>query len=151
MAENGERENGVSEELLIGRVEGENGGSNLLEHAESELTRRQTRFDSSQSLSGSFRKTPLALATRPSCYSSCSSSSELEAPAVGACEEGEEYVGQMRSSHVYEQEQGVVGLRKVTRSSEDLRLSLCTPRLLSALRPLITSKYGNIQVYPFYL
>lgn len=146
MAENGEIENGVSGEFLIGRVEEDYRGSNLLEHAESELTRRQTRFDSCESLSGSFRKTPLALATRPSCYSSCSSSSELDAPAVGACDDGEEYVGKLRSSHAYEQEQGVVGLRKATRSSEDLRLSLCTPRLLSALRPLITSKYNNIQI-----
>ena len=70
---------------------------------------------------------------------------------MGACEDGEEYVGKLWSSHVYEQEQGVVGLRKATRSSEDLRLSLSTPRLLSALRPLITSKYNNIQVCPFSL
>lgn len=139
MAGEEERESG---EMLIGI----SGSNNLLGHAESELTRRQGRFDSAESLSGSFRKTPLALATRPSCYSSCSSSSEYDAPEAGACEDDGEYVGKLRSVHVYEQEEGVVSLRKATRSSEDLRVSLCTPRLLSALRPLITSKYTNIQV-----
>ncbi|XP_074286690.1 U-box domain-containing protein 38-like [Silene latifolia] len=119
-------------------------GPAVLVHADSELTRGIGRLDSGES-SGSFRRTPLMLATRPSCYSSGSSSSEFEMGESGTCEE-EVFVGRMRSPHVFEQEEGVVALRKVTRSSVESRLSLCTPRLLSALRSLITSKYTDIQV-----
>ncbi|KAL2897017.1 U-box domain-containing protein 40 [Bienertia sinuspersici] len=120
-------------------------GSNPLDHADSELSRRQTRFGSSDSLSGSFRRTPLVLTTRPICYSSCSSSSEFELPESGTCED-DGYVLKLRSPHVYEQEEGIIGLRKITRSNVDSRVSLCSPRLLSALRSLITSKYTDIQV-----
>lgn len=134
---------GASPELLA-RV-GQNPGPNVFEHADSELTRSQTRFDSGESLSGSFRRTPLVLATRPSCYSSCSSSSEFDLPDSGTCED-DAYVAKLRSPHVYEQEEGLVALRRTTRSSVDSRVSLCTPRLLAALRSLITSKYTDIQV-----
>ncbi|XP_021741259.1 U-box domain-containing protein 40-like [Chenopodium quinoa] len=137
------KENGEISGELLRRVD--DPGSNLLEHSESELTRRQTRFDSGESLSGSFRRTPFVLATRPSCYSSCSSSSEFELSESGSCVD-EGYVSKLRSQHVYEQEEGLVALRKTTRSSVVSLVSLCTPRLLSALRSLITSKYTDIQV-----
>lgn len=139
-----ERENGTPSGELIGRM-GEREIPFSLGHAESELTRRQTRFDSAESISGSFRNTPLVLATRPSCYSSCSSSSEFEVMESGTCED-DGYVVKLRSSLVYEQEEGVVALRKLTKSCEGSRVGLCSPRLLFALRSLITSKYTNIQV-----
>ncbi|KAH9616561.1 hypothetical protein KSS87_003954 [Heliosperma pusillum] len=120
-------------------------GPAALVHADSELTRGVGGLDSPGESSGSFRRTPLVLATRPSCYSSGSSSSEFEMGESGTCEE-EVFVGRMRSPHVFEQEEGVVALRKITRSSVESRLSLCIPRLLSALRSLITSKYTDIQV-----
>ncbi|KAK9741367.1 hypothetical protein RND81_03G100400 [Saponaria officinalis] len=116
------------------------GGFDSDESGESELTRAKAELSS-----GSFRRTPLMLATRPSCYSSCSSSSELETGESGTCDD-EGYVWKMRSPHVYEQEEVVAALRKVTKSSVESRVNLCTARLLSALRSLITSKYTDIQV-----
>ncbi|KAF2576788.1 hypothetical protein F2Q70_00012489, partial [Brassica cretica] len=42
-------------------------------------------------------------------------------------------------------EQGLILLRKTTRSSESSRISLCTERLLSLLRSLIVSRYNIVQ------
>ncbi|GFY84579.1 stress-inducible protein [Actinidia rufa] len=42
--------------------------------------------------------------------------------------------------YVFEQEQSVIALRKITRSNEEARVSLCTPRLLSSLWPLLISR-----------
>ncbi|GJW84194.1 U-box domain-containing protein 38-like protein [Tanacetum coccineum] len=61
---------------------------------------------------------PLPFVTRPLCYSS-SASSEVE--------------------------QTVIMLRKVTRSDEEARVSLCTPRLLSSLRHCLVSRYAAVQ------
>ena len=47
---------------------------------------------------------------------------------------------------MFEQEEAVVLLRKLTRTREDLRVPLCTPRLLSAVRSLIQSKYATVQI-----
>uniref|UniRef100_A0A7N2LKB5 Uncharacterized protein n=1 Tax=Quercus lobata TaxID=97700 RepID=A0A7N2LKB5_QUELO len=44
------------------------------------------------------------------------------------------------------EKRAVVSLRKLTRTREDLRVLLCTPQLLSAVRSLIQSKYAAIQV-----
>ena len=46
---------------------------------------------------------------------------------------------------MFEQEQSVIALRKITRSNEEARVSLCTPRLLSSLRPLLISRYAVVQ------
>ncbi|GAB4854810.1 hypothetical protein Ancab_023394 [Ancistrocladus abbreviatus] len=114
--------------------------------AVTDFTRYQTRFDSGESIPSSVPSTPLQLTSRPRCCSSTSSSSsEMEAETPRGCEE-EEYVSKLRSPHVHEQEEAVIQLRKTTRSSVDSRVSLCTPRLLQALRSLIISRYGNIQV-----
>ncbi|GFZ05936.1 stress-inducible protein [Actinidia rufa] len=43
-------------------------------------------------------------------------------------------------ANVFEQEQSVIALRKITRSNEEARVSLCTPRLLSSLWPLLISR-----------
>jgi len=40
----------------------------------------------------------------------------------------------------------VFALRKITRSKVEARLLLCTPRVLLALRGLIASRYGVVQV-----
>ncbi|KAL6138562.1 hypothetical protein ACLB2K_063843 [Fragaria x ananassa] len=50
------------------------------------------------------------------------------------------------SSLIVEQEEAVISLWKLTRTEEELRFSLCTPRLLTALRSLIVSRYSTIQV-----
>ncbi|KAI3500831.1 hypothetical protein L1887_36657 [Cichorium endivia] len=86
--------------------------------------------------------TPLPLlTTRPFCYSS-SSSSEIDNPV----EEDEEIFCKLRSGLTSNQEEAVVSLRKITRTKQDARIHLCTPRLLSALRHLIVSKYSSVQV-----
>lgn len=92
--------------------------------------------------------TPLPLplpAARPSCYSSSSSFSDVETVNPNSLEE-DEFVIQLRSSQVFEQEEALVCLRKLTRNREETRASLCTIRLLSSLRSLIASRYASIQV-----
>lgn len=86
--------------------------------------------------------------TRPSCYSS-SSSSEVETLSLHPPQpySEEEFFAKLRSQQVHEQEEAVISLRKITRTGEeDIRVHLCTTRLLSALRSLIVSRYTNIQV-----
>lgn len=86
--------------------------------------------------------TPLPLlTTRPFCYSS-SSSSEID----NSIEEDEEIFCKLRSGLTSNQEEAVDSLRKITRMKLESRIHLCTPRLLSALRHLIVSKYSSVQV-----
>ncbi|CAH9084554.1 unnamed protein product [Cuscuta europaea] len=82
---------------------------------------------------------------RPACLSSSSSSSDLEALYSNHMEE-EEFVAKLKSSLVSEQEESAASLRKLTRTREGKRIQLCTPRLLAALRPLITSRYAPVQI-----
>ncbi|KAJ4964301.1 hypothetical protein NE237_024240 [Protea cynaroides] len=42
--------------------------------------------------------------------------------------------------------EAVISLRKITRSNADMRVSLCTPRLLSGLKYLLTTWYSTIQI-----
>ncbi|KAK9278651.1 hypothetical protein L1049_028224 [Liquidambar formosana] len=121
-------------------------------HAATELGHRQNYLYSSSEESvivAASPLTPLPLATRPSCYSSSSSSSEIvtdETLTLGPnSSEEEEFVSKMKSLEVHEQEEGVISLRKLTRTKEETRVSLCTTRLLSALRPLMTSRYAVVQ------
>ncbi|XP_060191081.1 U-box domain-containing protein 40-like [Lycium barbarum] len=88
--------------------------------------------------------TPLPLPTRPFCCSS-SSSSEMETINHNSCEE-DELIVKLKSSQVFEQEEAVISLRKLTRTREETRFHLCTLRLLSALRCTITSRYASVQV-----
>lgn len=115
-----------------------------LTHAVTELGHRPTHLYSSsdESVATTLSTPPLPLATRPSCYSS-SSSSEIDTPSSP---EEEEIVVQLKSSLVHEIEDAVISLRKMTRSREEIRVSLCTYRLLSALRSLIVSRYSSVQV-----
>ncbi|GAV70992.1 U-box domain-containing protein/KAP domain-containing protein [Cephalotus follicularis] len=104
--------------------------------------------------------TPLPLATRPACYSSTttSSSSSSEMTEIltldnnnsnnsdmSSCPEEEALVSKLRSSEIHEQEEAVISLRRLTRTKEETRSSLCTTRLLSVLRSLIASRYGVVQ------
>ncbi|GMY23725.1 U-box domain-containing protein 38-like [Fagus crenata] len=72
------------------------------------------------------------------CYSSSSSSFEIVAnetltltinPNCSTPEE-DQFIAKLKSAKVFEQEEAVVLLRKLTRTREDLSVSLCTPRLL---------------------
>ncbi|KAK6155159.1 hypothetical protein DH2020_009407 [Rehmannia glutinosa] len=88
--------------------------------------------------------TPLPLTTRPSCYSS-SSSCDIEISGANFSEEEDLFV-KLKSSQIHEQEEAIVSLRKLTRTREETRIHFCTPRLLSALKSLITSRYSTLQV-----
>ncbi|XWS60675.1 hypothetical protein CRYUN_Cryun07bG0056400 [Craigia yunnanensis] len=99
--------------------------------------------------------TPLPLATRPACFSTSeSSSSSIEiiesetlnpnSQSSSSPEEHEIFL-KLKSSDILEQETGLISLRKTTRTKEEARVSLCSPRLLSALRSLIISRYSVVQ------
>ncbi|GAB2223757.1 hypothetical protein Droror1_Dr00004497 [Drosera rotundifolia] len=146
---------GVSVRELIAAV-AEKPDRNI-SHADTELTHRVNRFHSSSSSDDSSTvagisapPTPLPFTTRPACLSpSTSSISDIESaipnpnPSLGG--EDEVIVARLTSNDIYEQEQAVKQLRKITRSDESSRISLCTARLLAALRPLLTSRYSCLQ------
>nr|DAD21283.1 TPA_asm: hypothetical protein HUJ06_022746 [Nelumbo nucifera] len=98
-------------------------------HTEAEVNRWPTHFYTSteESVAITIPSTPLPLSTRPSCYSS-SSSSEITADDENLNPDSSE-----------EDE-------KVTRTQEEIRATLYTPRLLLALRPLLVSQYSTIQI-----
>ncbi|CBI34978.3 unnamed protein product, partial [Vitis vinifera] len=97
--------------------------------------------DSDKELIKAVGETPPVL----NCYSS-SSSSEIETLNPDSPEEDEGIIAKLKSPQVFEQEEALVSLRKITRTGEETRVSLCSPRLLSMLRSLIISRYSGIQV-----
>lgn len=129
----------------------------ILSHAATELRPRVNHFNSGSSeesvVIGASPATPLPLTTRPSCYSSSSSSIDMVENETltqiinpnSSTPEEEQFLAKLKSPEVFEQEEAVVSLRKFTRTREDLRLSLCTPRLLSAVRSLISSDYAAVK------
>ncbi|XP_050225590.1 U-box domain-containing protein 40-like [Mercurialis annua] len=85
--------------------------------------------------------------TRPSCFMSNSfSSSDIDVIITQEEEEQDEIIKKLKSPQVFEIEESLISLRTITRTKEESRTHLCTPRLLQTLRPLITSRYTNIQV-----
>ncbi|KAF2282890.1 hypothetical protein GH714_043310 [Hevea brasiliensis] len=157
-------ENRVSESELLKAV-AENPPV-LFSHAQTELTRRVNHFYSSSSeesmIVNNATASPfnlLPFATRPACYTSSSNSSSEIAEAETLTQnpdsadsssnssfpEEEEIVAKLRSPEVYEQEEAVISLRKLTRAREEMRIPLCTHRLLTALRSLIASRYCVVQ------
>ncbi|KAA8548054.1 hypothetical protein F0562_004685 [Nyssa sinensis] len=137
-----EEEEEEKNQLLKGVAENDNNAVKKLAHTEPELTQRPSHFSSSseESVATSTTNGP----TTPLPYY-CSSSSDTETVNPNSPEE-EEIIAKLRSSQVFEQEEAVISLRKITRTREDTRVDLCTPRLLSALRSLITSRYATLQV-----
>ncbi|CAK9138663.1 unnamed protein product [Ilex paraguariensis] len=131
----------------------------LLSHAATELNPRREYYSSSseESVIANVPATPLLpFATRPSCYHSFSSSTSTSSEIVSeetlnpnlsstAASEDEKFLIKFRSLEVFEQEQGVISLRKITRTDESTRVSVCTPRLLAALKQLLISRYAVIQ------
>ncbi|XVE54909.1 hypothetical protein DITRI_Ditri03aG0119900 [Diplodiscus trichospermus] len=99
--------------------------------------------------------TPLPLATRPACFSNSDSSSSsievIESDTLNPnfqssySPEEEELFSKLKSPDIFEQETCLISLRKITRTIEEARVSLCSPRLLSALRSLIISRYSVVQ------
>ncbi|KAL2340862.1 hypothetical protein Fmac_008802 [Flemingia macrophylla] len=145
----------VSEEELLNAVA--DTPPLIFSHAATELVPRVNRFNSASCSSSSEESviippspgTPLPLTIRPACFSNSSSSSceiEIQNPSAPASEEEERLLKKLKSSEVFEQEEGVIALRKVTRNNEEARVSLCTPRMLLVLRGLVSSRYGVVQV-----
>ncbi|KAM1087009.1 hypothetical protein ACFX2B_012441 [Malus domestica] len=130
-------------------------------HTRNELGRRVDHFyssllEESVVILSTSPPTPLPFATRPSCYSS-SSSSEITAElqtlnlnsSLPGCEDEEQLMTKLRNSEVIEQDEGVILLRKLTRTKEKLRISLCTPWLLSAIGSQVVSRYSTVQQNAF--
>lgn len=153
---NSEKE-GVSEsELLKGVAEIP---PLLISHASSELNARHNYSSSSEeSVIANTAPSLIAFSTRPDCYSSPStdpsnSSDIIFEDAIGSLSlssssttsEDEVFISQMTNLDVYQQEQGVIYLRKTTRLDEESRISLCTIKLLNALKPLMKSRYSIVQ------
>lgn len=126
-----------------------------------EIARRRIQFSSSSEESVEMMTSrmtppaPLAISSSSSSSeiplsNSSSSSSEIEAPnrsiSSSFSSEEEEIVMSLKSQQVFEVEEALISLRKITRTREDTRAHLCTYRLLSALRSLIVSKYTGVQV-----
>ncbi|KAL9667562.1 hypothetical protein QQ045_001924 [Rhodiola kirilowii] len=144
--------------LLRGVAENPNIG---FSHAATEMKYRQppAHFYSSSEesvvvSSSPGSSTPLPFATKPACFSfSPSSSSELVAEqnpsseiASSMDEDVDEIVAKLQSIEVFEQEESLILLRKVTRSNDEARVSMCSPELLTALKSLTASKYSLVQV-----
>ncbi|CAL0298983.1 unnamed protein product [Lupinus luteus] len=141
----------VSEkELILGIHENPNFNFN---HAETQIPNRPTHLYSSSnesiatnaSASTSNSTPPLQFSTKPSCYSSYSSNSSSEIEPV-TTPELEEIISKLKNPQIFIIEEGLISLRKITRTKEEIRVSLCTIQLLSVLKSLIGSKYKNIQV-----
>ncbi|XVF12150.1 hypothetical protein REPUB_Repub08aG0089500 [Reevesia pubescens] len=136
----------------------------LFSHAATEICPRvnnnllcstSSSSDESVIVTSSSPHTPLPLATRPACFStpgfSSSSIEIIEGETLNpnsqssSSPEEQEIFLQLKSSDIFEQETGLISLRKITRTKEEARISLCSPRLLSALRSLIISRYNVVQ------
>ncbi|KAF5734171.1 U-box domain-containing protein 38-like [Tripterygium wilfordii] len=127
----------------------------LFSHAATELAHRVNHFHCSSSeesviVTTASPPTPLPLTTRPACYSSSSSSEIAELENANnsfssLSPEEEEIVARLKDPEVHEQEQAAISLRKLTRTKEESRVSLCSPRLLLSLRSLMVSRYCVVQ------
>ncbi|KAJ4974188.1 hypothetical protein NE237_007362 [Protea cynaroides] len=118
-------------------------------YAATELNRRPTHFytSSDESVITAIPTTPLPFATRPSCYSSSSSSDNVTDESLNPVSpEEEEIVVKLKSLQVFDQEETVISLRKITRTNPDMRVPLCSNRLLSVLKSLLISRYSVIQI-----
>ncbi|KAI6682899.1 hypothetical protein NL676_028812 [Syzygium grande] len=124
----------------------------IFSHAVSEVGPRINPFYSSPSeesvVVAASPETPLPLTTRPSCFSPCSSSELVESETLGLAPNPEEenLLAMLESSELFDQEQGVLLLRKITRTKEESRISLCTPRMIAALKPLLATRHNTMQV-----
>uniref|UniRef100_A0A1J3DM98 RING-type E3 ubiquitin transferase n=1 Tax=Noccaea caerulescens TaxID=107243 RepID=A0A1J3DM98_NOCCA len=74
---------------------------------------------------------------------SFSSSDHSSSPPMSP--EEEEIYNKLKGVDIFDHEQGLIQLRKMTRSGEDLRISLCTDRILSFLRTFLVSRYNLVQ------
>ncbi|KAE8667561.1 U-box domain-containing protein 40 [Hibiscus syriacus] len=105
-----------------------------LDHAVTELT----RSSSDESVAAAAFRTPINVVTpplqltdRPSCYSSASSSSEIETLTTrNINEEEESFLTKLKSSQAFDIQGALIELRKI-RTQESSRAVLCTPLLVN--------------------
>lgn len=118
-----------------------------LTHSATDMNMQQASLDSSSS-SGEL-SVPIPLATKPCSYSSQPPEMVEENEAYSSVSYPEisvDFVQRLRHSQTFEQEQAVIDLRKLTRTNVESRTTLCNSKLLSALLPLLTSRYSGIQI-----
>lgn len=117
-----------------------------LTHSATSMNMRQDSLDSSSS-SGEL-SVPIPLATKPCSYSSQPPEIVEEEAyySVSYPDISVDFVQRLRHSQTFEQEQAVIDLRKLTRTNVESRTTLCNSKLLSALLPLLTSRYSGIQI-----
>lgn len=124
----------------------------IYSHAVSAVGPRVNHFYSSSSEESvvlpATPETPLPLTTRPSCFSPWSSSEIVEGETSGSAPNPEEenLLAKLESAELLDQEQGLLLLRKITRTKEESRISLCTPRMIAALKPLLAARHDAVQV-----
>lgn len=114
-------------------------------HSAVDMDMRHASLGSSSS-SGDFC-VPLPLATKPCSYSS-QNQEIVEIEPSDSKSDPElvmNFVCRLQQSQTLEQEQAVTDLRNMTRTNVESRTTLCNPNLLSALLPLLTSRYAGIQ------
>lgn len=154
----------VSEQELLRAVADR--GPMMIHHADSELMGKRRPPEDFNSTSSSDESvivapspfTPLPLTTRPACFSPSpsSSSSEIEnltqhnfftnsTSTATNSEEEEEIYNKLKSTDIFDQEQGLIMMRKMTRTKDEARVSLCSPRILSLLKNMIVSRYILVQ------
>ncbi|CAH8262586.1 unnamed protein product [Arabidopsis lyrata] len=133
----------VSEKELIKAIKDK--PSVRLNHAATELDRRPNYFNSSSDESIASSSCTLQLTTKPSCFSS-PSSGEIESLEPNLTPEEEALLTKLKSNRISEIEEALISIRRVTRIDEGSKISLCTTRLISALKSLIVSRYATVQV-----
>ncbi|KAG7548623.1 Armadillo [Arabidopsis suecica] len=138
-----QRKVSVSEKELIKAIRDK--PSVRLNHAATELDRRPNYFNSSSDESIASSSRTLQLTTKPSCFSS-PSSGEIESLEPNLTPEEEALLTKLKSNRISEIEEALISIRRVTRIDESSRISLCTTRLISALKSLIVSRYATVQV-----
>lgn len=102
----------------------------------------------SESSSGSLRdiSVPFPLVTKPCSFSSQSPETQEMNEVSCDSELVAKLAARLGQSHALEQEDAASDLRKQTRTNSETRISLCHPKLLSALLPLLTSRYSGVQI-----
>lgn len=115
------------------------------------MRRSSGQFDSGGSSSPFHHQrpeTPMNFKTTPASYavSPQITAEEIELNPRNWELESDRLLWKLMSSDVREQVEGVITLRNLTRTDDRTRASLCTPRMLSVIRPLILSSNETVQV-----
>ncbi|KAF9606859.1 hypothetical protein IFM89_029458 [Coptis chinensis] len=117
--------------LMASEQENVHNKKSQVSESESESRRRPSHF---------------RFSSEESVASSSSTSEKIAVEHSSANAEEEKVVVKLNSFQVFQQEEAVVYLRHITRTDPTVRIPLCTPRLLSALRFLVISRNAVLQL-----